>query len=51
VHVGTGSGVGWGEAARAPPTFKVPFFREQSALYLREKCRLDCIFCPMAFDL
>ena len=23
----------------------------QSALYLREKYRLDCIFCPMAFDL
>ena len=24
---------------------KVPFFREQSALFLREKCHSDCIFC------
>ena len=43
---------GGGTGGTCHPNFsKVPFFREQSALYLREKCRLDCIFCPMAFDL
>ena len=43
---GVGTGGGW------PPKFsKVPFFREQSALYLREKCRSDCIICTKAFDL
>ena len=43
-------GVGTGGPG-SPKFTKVPFFREQSALYLREKCRSDCIFCPMAFDL
>ena len=51
VHSGVGMGEHWGHVP-PPPTFqKCPFSAEQSALYLREKCRLDCIFCPMAFDL
>jgi hypothetical protein len=32
-----------------PPTpkfWQVPFFREQSALFLREKCLKDCLFLP-----
>jgi hypothetical protein len=44
--VGTG-----GQGGQASKFSKVPFFREQSALYLLEKCRSDCIFCPTAFDL
>ena len=43
--VGTGGKQG-GQGGRPPKFFKVPFFRQQSALFLREKCRSDCIFCP-----
>jgi hypothetical protein len=39
------SGVGTG-GARPPRFWQVPFFLEQSALFLREKCLKDCLFLP-----
>jgi hypothetical protein len=41
-----------GGAVEARPTPKSALSRgARFPLYLREKCRLDCIFFPMAFDL
>ena len=33
-----------GAGGQAPPPPQIPFFREQSALFLREKCHEECFF-------